>query len=170
MLYRVCLFSSVADFPSTKLKHTLLDRREVAICFLAWKLVGYSIFHAIICRNAQWKITICRAVASQGGGGGGEREGGPPWVLPLWGDTILWCETITPPICGEYLTLFGRSILIWTKNPLIFRRRPFLGGLHILLDLKPTYFATIFFFFWSSPIFGTKKGATTKSRPGCYHF
>ena len=83
------------------------------------------------------------------------------------GVTILWCETKTPPICGEYLTfftLFGRSH-IWTKNPLIFRRGPFFFfGLDILLDQKPTYFAAKTFF-WSSPIFGTKKGATTKSHP-----
>ena len=39
------------------------------------------------------------------------------------------------------------SILIWNKNPLIFRRRPFFFGLYILLDQKPTYFAAKTFFF-----------------------
>ena len=43
------------------------------------------------------------------------------------------------------------SNLIWTKNRLILRRRPF------------------FLFFWPSPIFGPKKGDTTYSRPGCHH-
>ena len=48
---------------------------------------------------------IPTTVASLGEGGG------PPRVSPFWGDTILWCETITSPICGKYrtfFTLFGR--------------------------------------------------------------
>ena len=36
----------------------------------------------------------------------------------------------------------------WTESPLMLNRRPF---------------------FCSSPIFGTKKGATTKFHPGCHH-
>ena len=38
-------------------------------------------------------------------------------------------------------------ILIWTENPLIFRRRPFFFGLYILLDRKPTHFPAKTFFF-----------------------
>ena len=83
---------------------------------------------------------------------------------PFWGDTK------TTPICGEYLTLLCLvvPILIWSINPLRFRRRPFFfffffWSSHtsktenpLILQWRP--------FFWSSPIYGTKKGATSKSR------
>ena len=76
------------------------------------------------------KFLLSEAVASLEGGG-------PPRVSPFWGDTILWCETITPMICGKYLTfftLFGcPHPYMWIKNPLIFRQRPFFGVcLHLL--------------------------------------
>ena len=69
--------------------------------------------------------------------------GGPPRVSPFWGDIILWCETISSPTCGKYLTfftLFGRP--------------------HPHLDYKPIDFLGedlfFFFFFWSSHTFGPK--------------
>ena len=112
--------------------------------------------------------------ASHSGVARGGKGGGSHWVSPFWGDTILSCETITPPICGKYLfssLCLVVPILIWTKNPPIFRQKPvfflvftyFWTENPLILQRKP-------FFFWSSPIFGTKKGATTKSRPGCHHF
>ena len=53
------------------------------------------------------------------------RGGGPPRVTP-WSGTILWCESITPLICGKDLVFFCLvSDLIWTKNPPILRRRSF---------------------------------------------
>ena len=61
-------------------------------------------------------------------------------------------------------------ILIRTKNPLIFRRRPFFGGSSHTFGPKTHLFCSKDLFFWSSPIFGTKKGATTKSCHGCQHF
>ena len=43
----------------------------------------------------------------------GGRGGGLPRVSPFWGDTILRCETITPPICGEYLSFFH---FVWSLS------------------------------------------------------
>ena len=37
-------------------------------------------------------------------------EGGSPWMSPFWGDTTLWCETITPPFFFHFvwfLSSFG---------------------------------------------------------------
>ena len=57
----------------------------------------------------------------------------------IWGDTILWCETIIPLICGKDLFFIYLVLnLIWTKKPVILRQRSFL-----------------FFFSWSSPVFGS---------------
>ena len=63
-------------------------------------------------------------------------------------------------------------ILIWTKNPLILGKDLFFFGLLILLNRNPPILQQrpFFLFFWSSPIFGTKKGATTKSRTGATIF
>ena len=42
----------------------------------------------------------------------GVTKGGVPRVSRVWGDTILWSETISPLIYGED----SFSVLIWTKN------------------------------------------------------
>ena len=83
------------------------------------------------------------------GGCGG--RGGPPRVSPFRGDTIrwatiIWCETVTPPICGE--RLFSLSLSLSSFGP------------------KTHWFCGKDLFFLSSPILGPKKSATTKSRPG----
>ena len=83
----------------------------------------------------------------------------------------------TPPLVNTILfSLCLVPILIWTKNSLIFRQRPFFG-LHILLDRKPTHFAGKTFFFGLHLFLLRKKappqnpapGATTKSGPWCHH-
>ena len=68
-------------------------------------------------------------VASLGGRRGPRIS--PFWGDSIWGDLILFCETITPPICGEYLSIFT------------------LFGAYPHLDRKPTVSAanTVFFLF-----------------------
>ena len=65
----------------------------------------------------------------------------------------------TPPLVNTILfSLCLVPILIWTKNSLIFRQRPFFG-LHILLDRKPTHFAAKTFFFFGLHLFLLRKKA-----------
>ena len=65
---------------------------------------------------------------------------------------FVWSSTFSFGLKTHWFlakTFFLVFTYFWSENPLISKRRPF---------------------FWSSPIFGMKKGATTKSRPGCHHF
>ena len=62
----------------------------------------------------------------------GGRAGDPLRVSPVWGYTILWCETVTLSICGKYLSFF----------------------ILFLFGLKTLWFSGEDLFFWSSHTFG----------------
>ena len=127
---------------------------------LGWLLVFISNLGKIAI-YVWWR---CNGVARGGGRGG--RAGGPLRVSPFWGGTILWCETVTPPICGKYLSFFtlfsfglktlwfsGEDLFFlvftyfWTDIPLVLQRRPFL------------FFFLVFAYFWY------KKGCHHKIPP-----
>ena len=76
------------------------------------------------------------------------RDGGG---RPAPGDTMLSCETITPAvICGEDLVFF-----------ILFSFQPHLDQKPSISRRRPFFFFTYFEPFWSSLIFGPKKGDTT---------
>ena len=91
----------------------------------------------------------------------GGRKGGPLQVTPFWGDTILWCETKTPQICGEdlvFVILLGLQPHLDQKPCKFTAKTFFCFGLHLFLNRKSTTFRRRPFFFLVFTYVWTKKG------------